>query len=183
MKKILSVFLFLVLALSLFACGGGGDGDGEKCDVCVDDDNSDTCDVCGEAMPEEPISDIALIEDGVPNFNIVFGENASADVRKAANQNIVAKLRNSYDITVSAVVEGSQNDAPQDIEILIGDVTSRGAKYTLDRYTLGKEGYTFKIVGSKIIINAGSDEQLVEAISEFAEDILRSAAMTYITLR
>ena len=174
MKKILSLFLFLVLALSLFACGGGGgDGDVEKCDVCVDGDNSGTCDVCGEAMPEEPISDIALIEDGIANFSIVYSENANSDVRKAITQNIVSKLKNSHKIEVSAVMEGSQNDVPQDIEILIGDVTSRGAKYTIDRYALGKEGYTFKIVGSKILINAGSDEQLVEAIGEFAEDILK----------
>ena len=173
MKKILSIFLFLVLALSLFACGGGNGGDDEKCDECVDTDNSGTCDVCGEAMPEEPISDIALIEDGVPNFNIIYAESATSDIRKAITQNIVSKLKNSHKIEVSAVMEGSQNDNPQDIEILIGDVTSRGAKYTIDRYELGKKGYTFKIVGSKILINAGSDEQLVEAIIEFAEDILK----------
>jgi len=174
--KLLVLLLALTLSLSLFACGGGSDG----CDECVDADGDGICDVCeneindnGDEDDEEPASDIALIEDGVPNFQVIFGDDISADVRKAVNQNIVAKLRVSHDIEVDAVSQGGDNDVPQDVEILIGNVDSRGAKYVFDRYALGKEGYMIKIIGSKIVIHAGSDEQLVEVISEFADEIMK----------
>ena len=176
MKNITKLFMLLLtltLAFSLFACGGGGSDDGDKCDECVDANNDGKCDVCGEEIPEEPAADIALIEDGVPNFSIVLGSGISTDVRKYVDQNIVGKLRNSYDIEITSAQEGSTNDVEQEIEILIGDVSSRGAKYTFDRYQLGKEGYMIKIIGSKVLITAGSDEQLVLAVTEFAEDILK----------
>ena len=176
MKKLAKLFMLLLaltLSLSLFACGGGGSDDGDKCDKCVDNDNSGTCDVCGEAMPEEPVADISLIEDGIANFRIVLGTGISTDVRKYVDQNIVGKLRNRYDIELPSAQEGGTNDVPQEIEVLIGDVTSRGAKYVFDRYELGKEGYMIKIIGTKIVIQAGSDEKLVEAVTEFAEDILK----------
>ena len=174
MKKIISILLFLILSLSLFACGGGNGGDdGKKCGECIDNDNSGTCDECGEAMPEEPISDINLIDDGVASFKIVLGSGIATDVRKYVDQSIVGKLRNKYDIELVSVQEGGSNDTQQEIEVLIGDVTSRGEQYIFDKYTLGKEGYMIRIVGSKVIINAGSDKQLLIAVTEFAEDILK----------
>ena len=174
MKKITKLFMLLlalIISLTLFACGGSGDGD--KCDECIDDDNSGTCDVCGEEMLEEQINDISLIDDGFANFKIVFASDLSSDVRKVVNQKIVAKLRKDCDIEVIALAEGSDNDAPQDVEVLIGEVTSRGEKYSFDRYSLGEEGYMIKIVGTKVLISAGSDEALEEAVLEFAENILK----------
>ena len=171
--KLLMLLLALVLSLSLFACGGGDGGDGDKCDECIDTDNSGTCDVCGEAMPEEPASDIVLFEDGVSNFRIVLGTGIATDVRKFVDQNIVGKLRNKYNIELVSAQEGSTNDEPQEVEVLIGNVTTRGAKYMVNRYELGKKGYMIKIIGSKILIQAGSDEQLLDAVTEFAEDILK----------
>ncbi|MBQ2423078.1 MAG: hypothetical protein II286_03915, partial [Clostridia bacterium] len=173
-SKLLMLLLALVLSLSLFACGGGGsdDGDDEGCVECIDVNFDGKCDVCGEAVTEE-VADIALVEDGVPNFRIVLGSGISTDVRKYVDQNIVGKLRNRYDIELPSAQEGGTNDVEQEIEVLIGDVTSRGAKYVFDRYELGKEGYMIKIIGTKIVIQAGSDEKLVEAVTEFAEDILK----------
>ena len=176
-SKLLMLLLALVLSLSLFACGGGGGddgdgGDGEKCDECVDTNFDGKCDVCGEAVTEE-VADIALVEDGVPNFRIVLGSGISTDVRKYVDQNIVGKMRNKHDIEILSSQEGGANDVPQEIEILIGDVTTRGAKYTVDRYQFGKEGYMIKIIGSKVVIQAGSDEQLLEAVTEFTEDVLK----------
>ena len=172
-SKLLMLLLALVLSLSLFACGGGGSGDDDKCDECVDSNADGKCDECGEDIPEEPAADIVLFDDGVPNFRIVLGSGIATDVRKYVDQNIVGKLRNKYDIELVSAQEGGSNDVPQEIEVLIGDVTTRGAKYTVDRYQFGKEGYMIKIIGSKIVINAGSDEQLLEAVAEFAEDILK----------
>ena len=155
MKRIFSISLFLVLALSLFACGGGGGA----CAECIDSDNDGICDVCEHEIDdsngdeenggEEPVADIALIEDGVPNFRIVLGSGISTDVRKYVDQNIVGKLKSRYDIELTSAQEGSSSDTPQETEVLIGDVTTRGEKYIFDRYELGKEGYMIKIVGKK----------------------------------
>ncbi len=171
MKKTMKLFMLLlalVLSFSLFACGGGSD----KCDECVDEGRDGICDVCGNDMPVAPVNDVVLIDDGVPKFNIVYGKTTDVDTRNAIRQHIVSKLK-SNDIEINAVAEAGENDVPQDVEVLIGDVTTRGDEYIFDRYQFGKKGYMIKIVGTKVVIQAGSDEQLLEAVMEFAEDILK----------
>lgn len=155
--KLLLLLLALTLSLTLFACGGGGGDNGE-------DDGGDE--------EEEVINDVILIEDGTPKFNIVFGKTTDSDTRNAIRQQIVSKLE-KVDIVVNAVPDGGENDVPQDVEVLVGDVTSRGDKYVFDGHQFGKEGYMIKIVGTKVVIQAGSDEQLLKAVEEFAEDILK----------
>ncbi len=191
LRKIVLLLLSLTLMFGLFACGGSdpctectdSDGDG-KCDVCggkvekepctecTDSDGDGKCDVCGEDVTPAPASDVALIEDGAVKFQIVLGKNISTDVRKAATKDIQAVMRNKYKLEVKVVDEGSSDDTPQDIEVLIGDITTRGDEYKFDRYTLGKDGYIIKIIGTKILLQAGSDETLADTLVEFAEDIL-----------
>ncbi len=191
LKKLLALILGIVLCFSLFACGGSDpctehadeNGDGkcdacgerlekEPCETCVDSDGDGKCDKCSEAVEPEPTADIPLIVDGEVTFKIVLAKNIDGDARKYVTKNIQALLRNTYKITLDVVTEGSSDDTVTDTEVLIGDITTRGEKYEFDRYTLGKKGYIIKAIDGKIIINAGSDEQLVDTLEKFAEEIL-----------
>jgi len=164
MKKFLLVLLAFSLAFSIASCGGA-----KRCDSCVDDDGDGVCDVCKKAMPEDEIADVPLFEDGEPTFHIVLEQGAAGEVRQAVNNTLKADVKDAYDVSITSFTEGSDNDTPLDVEILVGNVTSRGEKYSFDGHTLGKKGYVIKIVGSKIIINGGSAESLVHAIEEFTE--------------
>ncbi len=160
-KKILILLLSLAMIFALFACG--------KCKHSDEDDDG-ICDLCEEEM-EVVVADVPLIEGAYANFQFVVSDDAStnADVKKAVDT-IVKTLDEDYYIDVANVPDRSDNI--QDIEVLIGDVTTRGKKYQIDKHTLGIEGYVIKIVGTKVIINAGSYEKLAEAIEEFGDDII-----------
>ena len=180
MKKFFFYLLLIILAVFLFSCGGA------KCEECVDTDGDGICDACGDDIgSESSVENVALIEDGIPGFKIVLGSDISTDVQEYVDEQIVEELKKTYGIELIAAKEGDSSDEIQDVEVLIGDVTTRGDKYVSDRYELGKEGYFIKIIGKKIVINAGSDETLVDTVEKFAEDILKigsdgiyNAAMT-----
>ena len=149
------------------------------CDVCgenlpcdhTDSDRNGECDVCGATVPIEKV-EILLVEDGTPNFQFVLGKNVSGDTRKKVEGTIARTLKNDFGIDVTVVTEGYSTDSEMDIEVLVGDVENRGEDYEYDRYSLGKKGYIIKIVGNKILINAGSDETLLKALDEFSNRIL-----------
>ena len=117
-------------------------------------------------------NDIELITDGLANFRIVLGEKISDDVRKAIDLEILPALEKK-NINVISAQQGTEKDKVQELEVLIGDVTNRGEEYIFDRYDFGKDGYVIKIVGTKVVIQAGSDEKLLIAVREFAENILK----------
>ena len=122
LKKILFVFLALTLSFCLFACGGGND----PCKTHVDKDNDGKCDKCSETVEAQPSAkDVALVEDGVPNFQIVYANGLST---MATGK--VGKMKNTFaglGIDVDRVLDKADN--AQDCEILIGNVTTRGDKY------------------------------------------------------
>ncbi len=185
------MILGILICFSLFACGtdpcaectdsdsdGRCDTCGEKvdtppCDTCIDSDGDGKCDVCGETVEPEPTADIPLIVDGEAKFQVVFGSDVDSDVRKSVSKYIQSALRTNHKIEIKTVDEGSKGDTVQDIEILIGSVSTRGEKYEYDRYSLGKEGYIIKLIDSKVLINAGSNESLADIIESFAEEVLK----------
>ena len=179
--KILAVFLSLIAVLSLFACGGG---DGRCENGCVDKNLDNVCDVCNKEMPAAVIEDLALVAGGKANFQIVIAKNASSDIRMAIDKSIVKPMKTNSGITVNPVTEGSNADTPQEIEILVGDVANRGDEYLFPRSVFGSEGYTVRIVGKKVVINAGSDKVLKSTIESFAKNVLRatSKSVTNVTM-
>ena len=165
-KKLLLLLLALALSLAMFACGDGEDGgDG------------------GDENPPAVANNVELITDGIANFRIVLGKKIPTTVRKAVDFEILPALE-EQDITVISAQQGTANDKVEEIEVLIGDVTNRGEEYIFDRYDFGKKGYMIKIVGTKIVIQAGSDEALYDAVMEFAEDVLgiNSESMDNVTM-
>ncbi len=161
-KRLLFVLLVLTLTLALFACGGG-----DKCKKHVDEDNDGKCDKCGESIEAEAAR-VLLFDDGLPTFQFVLGDGIPKNVRDAVND----YTNGMDDIGLDIEIVNDTADNIQDCEILIGDVVNRGEKYKYDKYTLGNDGYVFKIVDKKIVITAGSDEMLLSAVEEFIEDVL-----------
>ena len=161
------------------ACAACTDADkNAKCDVCgkdvacaecLDVNGDGKCDVCSKDIV---INDIVLIELGYVNFQFVLADGIDADVKKLVEYDIIKEMYKKSKTEVTSVVEGSEEDNVQDIEVLIGGVQNRGEQYTMDRYELGEKGYVIRIIGTKIVINAGSDKALADAVEEFAEDIL-----------
>ena len=158
LKRSFIFALVFTLIFTLFSCG--------KCEH--KDENSDgICDKCDEKL-EVAAGNVALIKDGVANFQFVMADGIGiAPIKKV--DAIIKKLA-KYEVDVKKV-EDKENSI-QEIEVLIGEVTSRGEKYQYDQHSLGIEGYLIKIVDSKILITAGSEETLSEAIERFGNEIL-----------
>lgn len=198
MKTARRISLFLIVAMMmamLFSCRGS-----DPCTTCVDSDSDGACDVCGEDMPTTPCErcvddnldgkcdvcggavtpivsggEIALISGGNANFQIVVAKGTATSVRSKINSEIIGKLKTKSGIDVTSVNEGSTADKKQEtVEVLIGGVSNRGSEYEYDQYKLGLKGYVIKTVGTKVIIDAVSDEALIEAVEIFAEDILKT---------
>jgi len=158
-KKILVLLLSLTLVFTLFACG--------ECEH-VDENGDGVCELCEEEF-EPRTDDVALITEGVPNFQFVVETGVSSDVTKILEKTI-RTLANDYEIEVERVADSEDNK--MDVEILIGDIKTRGPKYQMDKHSLGQDGYVIKIIDSKIVINAGSPSKLADAVQEFVDDIL-----------
>ena len=170
--KLVLLSLTLTLSFSLFACT-------ITIDICnhKDNDSDYVCDKCGaelkkeEEEEEEETYTASLVTDGAVNFQIIYAKNAPADARQAVNNNIIKPFK-EQNLTVNQITEGTKEDVAQDCEILIGDITNRDTKYQTKSHSFGSDGYTIKLIDSKVIINAGSASSLVTAIEVFAETVL-----------
>ena len=179
-KKILFVLLALALVFAIASCGGGGS---KPCETCVDENSDGICDVCEKEIPVEEVADVPLFVNGSPTFQVVLAENLSSDIKQAAVNSIKSMLKRDYDVDVDLFYEKSEDDADKfNTEVLIGEVSSRGDEYCFDGHTFGKDGYIIKIVGKKIVINAGSEESLILAMETFAEDVLAKNDITNLVM-
>ncbi len=160
LKRILLILLVLTLTLALFACGG-------KCKSHVDEDGDGKCDKCKAEVTKEAVQ-VKLFDNGLPTFQFVIGD----DIKMTAKKLLDGYVEDMEEIGVDISIERDVEDSIQDCEILVGTVKTRGEKYTVDKYSLGKDGYIFKIIDGKIIIAAGSDDKLAEAIEEFIDEVL-----------
>lgn len=153
------------MSLALFACGG-------SCKNHADTNGDGLCEECGKAAEPsgETAHDLTLIKDGEALFDIVLGEDASVDVRFTITS--LKETLKSAGINVDVL----DNDSTQEkeCEVLIGNVTTRGKEYQLDRYSYGMDGYAIKIIGEKLLIVGGSDESLESAIERFIDNILEA---------
>ena len=166
LKKLLFIFLAISFAFCFFACGGKGD----TCKTHLDENNDGKCDKCGETVKNEdnPVGDLVLVEDGEAKFQIVYADGMSSMLIGKINKLKTELL--GVGISVERVADKADNI--KDCEILIGNITARGDKYKTDGHDYGMEGYVIKIIGSKLIINAGSEEALIDAIDVFLENIV-----------
>ena len=176
MKKILIFVLTLTLCLALVACGGD-----TSCTSHTDADSDGKCDSCGAAV--EPEGDgngdggsttagiIELVKNGSANFQIVSTEDTSIDIGRPLS-NFVKTLNEC--ISEGNVVAVFEHKPSTDIEIIIGNVATRGDKYTADKaspYAYGYEGWSIQIVDNNIHVLAGSNSAYKDALEYLEEAI------------
>ena len=166
-KKLLLVLMTLAMMLALFACG-------DKPCTHKDEDGDGICDSCKtELKAPEPERKVDLVVDGEYDFQFVMtSKSPSTDIIKEVTQ-IINGLGS---LGVKNIKRVSENEAgsEKDVEILIGDVTTRGEKYDYNEKSLGTDGYIVKIIDTKIIITAGSNKALLKAVKEFGEKITKA---------
>ena len=165
-KKLLLLLSALVLLMSaafLFACG-------ESEHVTHSDSEGDRrCDVCGKVTYVYAEGEIELIKNGKATFNIVLPSNIGGDKRLYLIQNLVQPL-NMLGSKIELVSDKAETAG--DVEVLVGEVNSRGAEYSIDSHYLGNSGYAVTYVGNKVILIGGSDEALSLAIDYFINKVL-----------
>ena len=145
------------------------DGGNASCTAHKDENYDGRCDGCG-AEVEIGSEALTLVKDGVPTFQIVLSSDLDSANRILA-QRIVGNMNKLLDKNkISAVNENS--GAEKTVEILIGGVSSRGARYTPDEYALGYEGYAIEAVGTKLLVYGGSEEAIATAIGVLSAQIL-----------
>lgn len=193
MKTLKISFLFIfILSFALISCANDppevttctehSDTDQNgRCDVCgssilpeekpdipcsehTDEDSDGSCDRCGATVTVEEPKEIKLIENSKANFVFVIQKTVDTDLAK--------KLR-SIDSTLTSLgyeipqLDDKPSTASEMIEVLIGNVETRGEQYLFNARELGAEGYFVKIVDNKIMILGGSDASLITAIDHF----------------
>ena len=176
MKKLLILFLILTLGFVLVACGG----DTDPCTEHVDADANGKCDNCdADVEPEDDGGDnggntadaIELIKNGSATFTIVSTEDTSSGIGRPFNNFI----KNVNDCIEDANVESVFEHVPANgTEIIIGNVMTRGEKYTADSespYAYGYEGWAVKVIDGNVFVIAGSNAAYKDALEYLEQEI------------
>ncbi len=185
MKKIIALLLSLMLiVMALFAFTACGETPPPECQEHIDNNGDGICDNegCGQTLEKTPAPSgdyfdenggLILFRDGVPTFKIVKGSDAG-EVAQPLNELVEAVNKASKE----NIVVADAKSEPQDVEIIIGTVKTRGDEYNFRRYDLGEKGYIVKIVGSKIIVHGGNDASFKLAIKYLKENVFKITRST-----
>ncbi len=134
---------------------------------CTDADENGSCDLC-----DKPLFDtegLSLIENGEIKFSLVTSDQLSGNVHMKLDS--LADKLDGLGYTLSKYGD-SKDNVTDGVEVLIGTVLSRGEKYAVDGWDYGYNGYTVKTIDDKVIIAAGNESALLDAIEYFTEDVL-----------
>ncbi len=179
-RRIISLLLTLMLAfgivLAFTACNPTEPT--TECTEHKDEDGDGVCDTkgCGESVTAEgeDIGDyvnengeLILFKNGNPTFKLVYSEDAGMASAYATE---LARVLSDYS-KQEIVCELGEADNIQAVEILIGNVPSRGTKYIFDEHEYGKTGYMVKQVGTKIVVIGGSEDALISAVAYLKSDV------------
>ena len=170
---IIALMLVLTLGISLVSCGGD-----PACTEHVDADANGKCDVCDAALePEnggeqgggtETAGDITLVEGGAAKFTV----DESNDVQNALGKTLTGFVKTLNDCIEEGNVKLVPDNAEKnDVEIIVGPVSNRGAEYDLDPYAFGYDGYAVRVIGTKIIVLAGSNGAYKDALGYLEETV------------
>ncbi|MBO7304198.1 MAG: hypothetical protein J6V09_03165 [Clostridia bacterium] len=163
MKRFLAALLVAITVIMLSSCSLTLN---LPC-IHSDNDGNGVCDKCDKDMAKKPPStedEVVLVIDGEANFHFVLEKDAPSIVSYELNKATLAFKKLGVEVKT---VEEDAKKMIQNIEVLIGNVQNRGAEYDIDEHTLGVEGYAIKMMGSKVVISAGSTDALSEAIKKF----------------
>ena len=185
LKNFFCLVIALLLCLSLASCGEtcahsniGTDGicsdcgadcgtQNVPCNSHTDSNFDSVCDVCGVAIASGN-GEVLLVENGIPKFQLVKANVTTADTISAINK-LIEKLNERLSEDVKLVDDKAETTA--DVEILLGNISSRGSEYIIDYHYLGYNGYTVRAVGNKIIVLGGSNDALIDAIKHLEQNV------------
>ena len=176
MKNKAFVLIFILLfALSFASCN-------KKvplvCDTHSDEIKDGICDLCGKTLPEktpdkkpdknpdvkpEGGEGILLIDDGEVNFAFVLARKLPSDARMTLDS-IADELSESCGEPELFTV-GSERGS--DVYVYVGIELDK----IFDGYTLGYEGYTVSSLDGNIIVSAGSEDALADALEFFEKEV------------
>ncbi len=156
---IFSKIISFALAFVQFVCALFGIGN-FKADI----------DFGGTAYVQEEIAvPMTLIENGSSEYVIVRGLNAVESEIKAANE-LQSYLKQISGVTLPIVTD---EQAAQAKEIIVGETSREGnGSYTIDRDTLGGEGFMMFVEGENLIIAGGKKRGTLYGVYTFLEERL-----------
>ncbi len=156
--KLLVLIMLLTVFLGLMACDsslGGNDSDNDV-------DNVD------DGIGEE-LEGLVLIENKTAKFQIVYTSNVGSIVVKRVEK-LVKQLR-ELGISINNPVREGDRNLVAECEIIIGSgAKNRGEDLSVTKIELGADGLLVKIVGQKILIAAGNDEDTVALFEKYIEE-------------
>ncbi len=153
LKRILTLLLSVIVLLPIFSsCGPDGGGNGTTTGTTV-------------VVPQGPIN--------IKDYKIICKENASATVGSLckAIQKAAGEIGVTLEATDDFVKGGTDGNVPGK-EILVGETNRKESDEV-------KEGlnvcdYAIEVVGEKIVIQAGSDIALKDAVDFFINDVIKT---------
>ena len=125
-------------------------------------------------VPSEIIIDpqnvdmMTIIENGLSDYIIIKGVNASPSENNAAN------ILQNYLEQISGVRLPVANDETNETnhEIIVGKTNREGKNYFIDRDKLGENGLTVRTVGEKLVIAGSELRGTLYGVYTFLEEIL-----------
>ena len=125
-------------------------------------------------IPSEIIIDpqnvdmMTIIENGLSDYIIIKGVNASPSENNAAN------ILQSYLEQISGVRLSAANDETNETnhEIIVGKTNREGKNYFIDRNKLGENGLIVRTVGEKLVIAGSELRGTLYGVYTFLEEIL-----------
>lgn len=175
MKKLFFAFVLIAL-LMLSACGDGTANNGSTTDSAVSGsdseriteavgDESGEADITSEAGEAETLPSVSEDElvklDNIEKYAVVRQKDASVSIKNAVTD-LVADI---FIETKVYLTVNTEDKAECEYEIIVGDVGR-----TVDGYeygTLGLGSYIIKQIGTKIIIDGGSESAIENALNFF----------------
>ena len=173
LKKILMLLVALVMLAALTACelpielpfldNGNSDSTNDGTENENNDDTNDDAD--------ENLEGLVLISKGKANFRVVYRSAEGATVVKAADK-FVEKLR-SLGVEIEDPISDKNASDVTDCEIIIGsNIRHRGEECAVNDKDLGKDGYTIKVVGQRVVLAGGTPEMSKKALELFTKNYL-----------
>ena len=174
---LLSLVLIFGTVLTFVSCGGTT----TECTEHKDENGDGICDTegCGETVEKKPSpsadslnenGEVYLFKAGVPTFQFVVGTDALN--KHMATVEELAQTLSKLSVKGTEIKTVAQGEGdPMDVEILVGTITNRGDEYKINKYDYGNTGYIVKQIGSKIVVNGGSETALTNAIKYLKEKV------------
>ena len=121
-----------------------------------------------------------LIFDSSAEFKVVYTSSLGA-VNKRLADNLVAQLR-ARGVEISDAVSDEDVSAVSEREIIIGtNVKNRPDECFIDSRYLGKDGYSIKTVGKRIVIAGGSETTAETALNLYTSSVMKlGSSQSYI---